>query len=300
MAGKMGPMARREEIEGYMGILPWLLGFFLFSAVPIVSSLVLSFTDWDILRTPNFVGLENWITMFKAEDFWISLKVTFVYSALALPLGMVLGVILSLLLNVRIPGSHYYRTLFYIPAVINGVAVSLLWLWLLNPQFGLINYLLGLIGIQGPNWLFSERWALKALVLMSLWGVGGSIPIYLAGLQNIPPHLYEAAEIDGAGRWYTFWRITLPLLTPTLLFQLIMGIIGSFQVFTQSYVMTSGGPNKATLFYLLYLYNEAFKGLRMGYGAALAWFLALVILFFTLLVFKSSPLWVYYESERRR
>lgn len=295
----MSKPARREAIEGYICILPWLLGFIVFVAGPIVASLIISFTRWDIVNPPSWIGPENYVKIFADDaDFRQSLKVTVTYAVFSLPLHLVLGLGLSLLLNLRLRGMNIYRTLFYIPAVLPGVAVTLLWVWIFNPEFGIINYLLSLLGIEGPRWFYSPRWALPGLIIMGLWGVGGGAVIYLAGLQNIPPHLYEAAEIDGANAWHRFWRITLPLLTPTIFFQLVMGLIGTFQVFTEAYIATNGGPLKSTLFYMLYIYNHAFRSLRMGYGSALAWILTIIILLVTLLVFRSSPYWVYYESER--
>jgi multiple sugar transport system permease protein len=296
----MSKQARREAFVGYVCILPWLLGFLVFVAGPIVASFVISFMNWDIVSPAKWIGLRNYIKIFTDdEDFIQALKVTITFAAASLPLQLVGGLAISLLLNMKLRGMDVYRTLFYIPAVLPGVAVTLLWIWIFNPEFGLINYMLSLVGIEGPRWFFSPRWALPGLILMGLWGVGGQAVIYLAGLQNIPPHLYEAAEVDGANRWYQFWRITIPLLTPTLFFQLVMNLIGSFQVFMTSYVATGGGPLKSTFFYMLYIYNTAFRSLRMGYGAALAWILAVVILLVTLVVFKSSPYWVYYEAERK-
>jgi len=292
--------ARREALVGYVCILPWVLGFLVFVAGPIVASFLISFMRWDIVTPPEWIGLANYKKIFTDDpDFVQSLKVTVTYSAVTLPLGLVLGLGLALLLNMKLKGMNIYRTLFYIPSVLPSVAVTMLWIWIFNPEFGLINYLLSLVGIQGPRWFYSPRWALPGLMLMSLWGVGGQAVIYLAGLQNIPPHLYEAAEVDGANRWQKFWKITIPLLTPTLFFQLIMNLIGSFQAFVQSYVATAGGPLKSTLFYMLYIYNTAFRSLRMGYGSALAWILAMIILVLTILVFKSSPYWVYYEAEQK-
>lgn len=298
---EMSKPARREAIEGYLCILPWLIGFITFVAGPIIASFLISFTRWDAVNPPQWVGLDNYIEIFTDDaDFRQALKVTVTYAAFSLPLQLVLGLGISLLLNMRLRGMNIYRTLFYIPAVMSGVAVTLLWVWIFNPQFGIINYLLSLIGIEGPRWLQSPKWALPALIIMSTWGVGGSAVIYLAGLQNIPPHLYEAAEIDGANAWQRFWRITLPMLTPTIFFQLVLGLIGTFQTFTESYVATGGGPRKSTLFYMLYLYTKAFRSLSMGYGSALAWILALIILIITVLIFKSSPMWVYYEAERKQ
>jgi len=203
-------------------------------------------------------------------------------------------------MNQKVRGILWFRTLYYLPSVISGVAVSLLWVWIFNPQFGVLNYLLGKVGITGPEWLYSEFWVLPAFVIMSLWTIGGGMIIFLAGLQGIPIELYEAAELDGANQIQKFFRITIPMISPIIFFNLVMGIIGSFQVFTQAYIMTSGGPHYASLFYVLYLYQQAFQYFRMGYASALAWILFLVILFFTLLVFKSSPLWVYYEGTLRK
>ena len=297
---RMSREARREALIGYLCISPWLLGFVFFVAGPIIASFIISFMRWNVVTPSQWIGLANYQKIFTDDaDFRQSLKVTVTYAAVTLPLGLVLGLAISLLLNMKLKGMNLYRTLFYIPAVLPGVAVVLLWIWIFNPEFGLINYLLSLVGIQGPRWFFSPKWALPGLMLMSLWGVGGQAVIYLAGLQNIPPHLYEAAEVDGANRWYRFWHITIPLLTPTLFFQLVMNLIGSFQVFVQSYVATAGGPLKSTLFYMLYIYNTAFGSLRMGYGSALAWILAVIILAITIVVFRSSPYWVYYEAEQK-
>jgi len=297
---RMSRPARREALEGYLCILPWLIGFVTFVAGPILASFLLSFTAWDIVSSPRWIGLRNYVQIFTDDgDFVQSLKVTLTYAVFALPLQLVLGLALSLLLNLRLYGMNLYRTLFYIPAVLPAVAVTLLWVWIFNPEFGIINYLLSLIGIEGPRWFYSPRWALPGLILLSLWGVGGGAVIYLAGLQNIPPHLYEAAAIDGATHWQRFWKITLPLLTPTLFFQLVLNLIATFQVFTQSYIATNGGPLDSTFFFMLYIYNKAFRSFQMGYGSALAWILTVIIFVVTLFVFRSSPYWVYYEAERR-
>ena len=297
---RMSRQAKQEALIGYVCILPWILGFIFFVAGPIIASFVISFMNWHIVVDPRWVGLRNYQKIFTDDkDFIQSLKVTITYAAATLPLSLVFGLGISLLLNMKIRGMNIYRTLFYIPVVLPGVAVTLLWVWIFNPEFGIINHLLSLIGIEGPRWFYSPRWALPGLILQSLWGVGGGAVIYLAGLQNIPPHLYEAAEVDGANKWHRFWKITIPLLTPTLFFQLVMNLIGSFQAFVSSFVATGGGPLKSTFFYMLYIYRTAFSSFRMGYGAALSWILAMVILVITVVVFKSSPLWVYYESEQR-
>ena len=202
-----------------------------------------------------------------------------------------------MLLNQKIIGRGIFRTIYYLPAVISGVAVCMLWMWIFNPNLGILNYVLSSFHIQGPKWLFSERWSKPALIIMSLWGMGGGMLIYLAGLQGIPTQLYESAEIDGAGRWIKFFKITLPMLSPTIFFVLVTGIIGSFQVFVATYVMTRGGPNNSTMMYVLYLYNLAFEQYRMGYACALAWIYFGIIMGFIILIFKSSPVWLYYEGE---
>jgi len=291
-------LARREAAEGLLGISPWLLGFLLFTAGPFVVSIVLSLTDWRIMIAPKFVGLQNYVQILTNDpNFWQSIRVTFTYVALALPLGLFAGLGLSLLLNQKVPGARAFGTLFYLPAVLSGVSVALMWMWLLNPDYGVVNTMLGLVGIQGPNWFWDPDWSLPSVVLMSLWRVGGSAIIYLAGLQNISPHLYEAAEIDGAGRLAKLRHITIPMLTPTIFFQLVMELIDAFQVFTVIYVITDGGPMRSTLFYMFYMFRTAFEDFDMGYASALAWIMGVIILGFTALVFKSSPLWVFYESD---
>ncbi len=298
---QMGPRTRKEALAGYLSISPWLIGFLLLTLGPILASVYFSFTQWTITRPPEWIGFDNYVRMFTRDPlFWQSLKVTSLFVLMSLPLKLVCGLGLSLLLNLKVRGMNVYRTIFYIPAVISGVAVSLMWLWLLHPDTGIINTLLDLIGIQGPGWFWDPRWALPSVALMSVWSVGGSAVIYLAGLQNIPPHLYEAAEIDGAGVWQRFWRITIPLLTPTLFFQLVVEMIGAFKTFTQAFVITKGGPLKATYFYLFYFYEEAFQNFNMGYASALALILMLVILVITIFLNYTSDRWVYYEGEEGR
>ncbi|MDB4867982.1 MAG: transporter permease [Cohnella sp.] len=290
---------RREERMGYLFILPWIIGFLAFAAFPIAASLLLSFTKWDIYKAPSWVGLSNFQRLFQDELFYKSMKVTLTYSAFSIPLSLVLGLGLSLLLNLKIKGIDFYRTLFYLPSVITGVAISMVWMWIFNDGYGLLNYLLSLIGIEGPHWFKDPNWVLPAYVIMSLWGVGGSAIMFLGGLQNIPGHLYEAAKIDGASVFQRFYKVTLPLLTPTLFFLLLMGIIGSFQVFTIAYIMNgrgAGGPDNAGLFYMLYLYQKAFKSFDMGYASAMAWVGGLISLVLALIVYRTQNKWVYYEA----
>ncbi len=290
--------ARREALDCYVFISPAIIGLFAFMLGPIAASAYFSFTEYDILGTPKWVGLDNYVKLLHDPLFWQSLKVTLVYAVVSVPLGLVVSLFLAVLLNQNLKGIFIFRTIYYLPSVISGVAVALLWRWIFNPDFGVMNWFLGKLGIEGPKWLYDENWALFAIIIMSLWGVGGSMLIYLAGLQSIPTEMYEAAEIDGANRRTQFLYITVPMLSPVIFFNLVMGIIGALQVFTEGYVMTSGGPNNSTLFSVLYLYRNAFDYLQMGYASALAWVLFIIIFFFTLLVFKSSPMWVYYEENR--
>lgn len=295
-------MRRRENIAGYLFISPWIIGFLAFGLFPFVASFLLSFCRWDIISPTEFVGFENYVKILvrggiESRLFRRSLVNTIYYSLLAVPLGIVGGITIALLLNKTGRVMRLFRTIYYLPAVTSGVAVALLWAWLLHSDFGLINSFLRKLGITGPAWLESQEWAIPALVIMSLWGVGGSMVIYLAGLQSIPKHLYEVADIDGASRFCKLVHVTLPMLSPTIFFTLILGIIGSFQVFVPAYVMTRGGPGNATLFYVLNLYFNAFEYFRMGYACALAWILFLIILVLTLIQIKFAKRWVYYAGE---
>ena len=294
-----GSLARRENREGWLFASPWIIGFVFFTAGPMIASAVMAFTKWDVVTPAKFVGFGNFSRFLDDESALHALRVTTQYAVVSVPLHIVLGVALALLLNAEISGLRVYRTIYYLPSVLSGVAVSLLWRWVFSRDFGLLNLGLSYLGIQGPGWLSDPEWALWALILMSCWGVGGSMVIYLAGLQGIPTELYEAAEVDGAGRVRRFFNITLPLLTPVIFFQLIMGIIRALQVFVQAYVMTEGGPADATLFYVLHLYRTAFLYFRMGYASLLAWILFIYVLILTLLVLRSSRAWVYYETEAK-
>lgn len=295
----MSRRTRREAIEFYIAVSPWLIGFIIFTVYPLAFSFYLSFHDWNLLEPWKYIGLLNYKNIFLEDQlFKQSLKVTAIYTGASVPLGIISALILASLLNrPTIKGLSIFRTIFYLPSVISGVAVAILWMWIFNPEFGIINYLLKILfKINGPAWLASEEWVLPALIIMSLWGIGGNMVIFLAGLQGVPQELYESAELDGASGWHKFRYITIPLITPVILFTLITGVIGSFQTFTQAYIMTNGGPNNASLFYILNLYNQAFRNMRMGYGCALAWILFLVILICSLLLLWSSSRWVYYEG----
>lgn len=299
MTSHTSPQARREAWEGYLFISPWLLGLLIFTLGPIIFSFYYSLTDFEVVRPPVFVGLENYDRLINDGLFWQSLKVTTIYVVAGTPLGLILSFALAMLMNQRVRLLGLWRTIFYVPTLVPVIASTMLWLWIFNPEFGLLNTLLRYVGIEGPLWLGHSRWALPSLILMSLWGVGGPMLIYLAGLQGIPTDLYEAAEVDGAGAWAKFIAVTLPMMTPVIFFNLIMNMIFAFQVFAQPFIMTQGGPRYATLFYVLYLYQNAFKFFRMGYAAALAWILFLVILILTALIIRSSALWVFYEGEVR-
>ena len=291
---------QREEIIAYVLISPWIIGFLAFWLGPMLISLGLSFTETDMF-TIKFVGLDNYIRLLSLNStkslLWTSLYNTAYFVFMSIPLTMIVGFCIAILLNQKIRGRVAYRVLYYLPAVIPGIAVSLLWLWLFHPDFGVINWLLSLFGIHGLRWLFDTETAKPALVIMSVWGAGANMLIFLAGLQGIPTELYEAATIDGASAWGRFRRITIPMVSPTLFFVLVTDMIWSFQVFTNAFVMTNGGPANSTLMYVLYLYNLAFRQYRMGFASALAWVFFLMIMAMTVLIFRSSGAWVYYETE---
>lgn len=289
---------RQQELMFYVLISPWIIGFLAFTLGPMIASAFISLTEWDLLLPPKWIGFQNYVTMFTGDPiFWQSLRVTIVYTIFSVGLNIIVAFLVATLLNQNVRGQQYYRTIYYLPFVISGVAVAWMWRIMYNPEFGVVNLLLSYFGIQGPRWLASTTWALPALILMSVWGFGGSMVIFLAGLQGVPDHLYEAAQIDGANAIAKFWHITLPMMTPAIFFVMTTGIIGAFQTFTQVYVMTQGGPGNATMVYALYLYFNAFKFFKMGYAAALAWVLFFVVLIVTILQFKLARRWVYYELE---
>jgi len=294
-------MTRKTRIDlrnGLLFISPWLLGLIVFTVYPVVASVYFSFTDYSVLKSPRWVGLDNYVQLFTKDTlFPKSVANTLYYAAFALPLGMIGSILLALLLNKKLFGMAVYRTIFYLPNILPAIAMSVLWLWLLNPTYGLFNTILQGLGLPGIAWLTSPTWSKPSLVFMSLWGIGGSMVIYLAGLQDIPQHLYEAAELDGAGAFQKTRHVTLPMLTPTIFFNLVMGLIGVFNYFTQAFIMTNGGPLDSTLFYMLYLYRNAFQYFKMGYASAMAWLLFMFVVVLTLLVFKSSGRWVYYGGS---
>lgn len=290
----------KSDWAGYLYIMPWLLGLLLFTIGPMLFSLLLAFSKWDIItgvQSIEWVGLDNFKAIFHDELFYQSLKVTFIFALVSVPLYQIVSLLIAVLLNMRSRSMNVFRLIYFMPSVIPAVAVSMMWVMIFNPEYGILNKALGWFGIQGPAWLQDPSYALGALIVMGIWGVGNTIIIYLSGLQSVPEDMHEAAELDGAGRIRRFFSITLPMISPTVFFNLIMGIIGGFQYFTQAFVMTNGGPLNSTLFYNLYLYNKAFQDYEMGYASALSWILFVIILVFTLIVIRSSSMWVYYQGD---
>jgi len=296
-AKRRGGRERKNIVTGLLFISPWLLGFLIFTLYPVLASFYLSFTEYRVLAPPHWVGLANYQELIADTDFfWPSLANT-AFLLLEVPISLALGVGLAMLLNRKLKGMAIYRTIIYLPSIVPAVASSMLWLWVLNPENGLMNAGLRALHLPGPPWLSSPLWSKPAMILMDLWGVGGGMVIYLAALQGVPAQLYEAAALDGANAWHRLRYITLPSISPVIFFNLIMGVIGTFQYFTQTFVMTKGGPDNSTLFYALYLYQNAFEYFRMGTACAMAWILFFITLIPTVIVFKSSARWVYYEGE---
>jgi multiple sugar transport system permease protein len=291
--------ARREALEGYICLAPWALGFLIWIAGPMVYSLYLSLTDSDVLSPPKFIGLGNYERAFFVDDlFWSSLSRTFYYALLVVPAGVVGSLLAAMLLNQKLRATSVYRTLYFLPHLTPSVAAALLWVWVLQPEFGLVNYSLELIGIQGPAWFGSKEWAIPALAMIALWnGIGGNrMMIFLAGLQGVPQELVDAAEVDGANGWQRFRHVTLPMISPTIFFNLILGIIGALQVFTTALIATRGGPANATWFYALHIYTNAFQYFSMGYASALAWIFFVIVFVFTAFQMRVSSRWVYYAG----
>jgi multiple sugar transport system permease protein len=290
---------RREAIAGYLFAAPWLIGLLGLTAIPALASIYLSFTEYQLVKPPTFVGLDNYAQLFAGDPRFLKAILNTVFMvALGVPAQMVVGLAVALLLNQRVRGLAIYRTIFFLPSQVTGVALALMWGWILNPQFGVVAQTFELMGVQAPLWLVDPNWVKPAFILMGLWSIGTSMIIWLAGLQGIPDTFYEAAQIDGAGPLRRFWSITLPLLTPTTFFVLITSIIGTFQIFAQAFVLTRGGPNDASLFYALYIYEQAYKFFQMGYAAALAWVLFAIVLVLTLLNLRLARTWVYYEAVK--
>ncbi len=300
----MSQSQRREAITGLFFISPWIIGFLVFYAGPAIVSFFLSFTKWNIVGSPVWIGLDNYVEIFTGDkNFWNSVKVTLRYALLYIPLMTTLSILTALALNSKVKGVGVFRTLFYLPSIAPAIAASLVFMWILQPKYGLLNILLSYVGIEGPNWFKNPQYALWGIVMIAMWRLGASAIIYLAGLQNIPVQLYDAADVDGANGWQKFWNVTLPMLTPILFFQIIVELIGVFQTFTPAYVVSQSqgysGPMKELYFYMLYVYNKGWMNMQMGYAAALSWILTIFILVITVLVFRSSPYWVHYEAEKK-
>jgi multiple sugar transport system permease protein len=291
--------ARTEELLAYLFIAPWAIGFIIFTLGAMVFSLGLSTFDTDLLSSSQFIGLKNYTNLAQDPLFTKALSVTLFYTVLVVPCGTLLALVIALMLNQKVKGLGFWRTVYYLPAVVTGVAVALLWGWVLSPEAGLLNQALAIFHIPGPRWFASEQWAVPGLVLISIWGTGTNMLLYLAGFQSIPTEIQEAARIDGASAWRVFTNVTLPLLTPTIFFNVVINIIGSFQVFNNAYILTNGGPNNATQTMVLFIFKQGFMLFHFGYASAIAWVLFAIILIFTLLIIRSSSLWVYYEGGLR-
>lgn len=286
----------RRYLTGYMFISPGILGFVIFTAYPMVFSAVVSFTKYNLLSPPSFVGLANYERMISDKLFYTALYNTAYYTFIGVPIQIFLALMLALVLNQKLRGINIFRTLFYLPTVTPAVASVILFMYMYNPDYGFFNYVINLFDGPAINWLGDPSWVKPAFIIMSLWGVGGQMVIFLAGLQSVPLTLQEAASIDGAGVMRRFWHVTIPMITPVIFFNLVLGIIGSFQVFTVAFIATGGGPINATLFYVLWLYQHAFEFLRMGYASTLGWVLLLIVMFFTAINFIVGKRWVYYEG----
>ena len=297
-----GPMRRREARAGLLFVLPWLLGLLIFNAYPVLASVYYSFTDYSVTQAPNFVGLDNYKTMFLSDpSIYKAVGNSLYYALLSVPLGLLLSLGLAVLLNTRSVGIGVYRTLFYLPSLVPPVASTIIFLILFQSRNGLVNVLLGSVGLPNPAWFQDPHWAKPGLILLSLWGVGASTIIFLAGLQEVPTSLLDAAAIDGADAWQKFRHVSLPLLTPVILFNLVMGVIYSFQVFAQALVV--GGPNgdpvESTLMFMVLIYNNAFRYFKMGYASAQAVVLFAVVLVVTLVIFRTARVWVFSETDER-
>jgi multiple sugar transport system permease protein len=297
---KLGRQARREEVAFYLFILPWILGFLFFDAGPIVASFAVSLTDWKILGDPHWIGFANYERMLDDATFFEAVRNSLYYGIGSVTLGIITSFLLAMLLNQSVRGVALFRTIFYLPALVSGIAIAILWTNILHPDYGLINATLAKVGIDGPGWLKSPEWAMPGLILVAVWSVGGSVVIFLAGLQSVPVHLYEAAALDGAGPLSKFWNVTVPMMSPVIFYNIIVGFIVSLQSFVLILIMTDGRPANATLVVGLYIYRTAFKFLDLGYASAMAWVLLLVIMVITLIQFVAAKFWVYYEGEPSR
>ena len=303
MIGKPAPtrkshLTRSEGRAALLFMLPWIIGFSVFLLYPLLASLYYSFCDYSVLRPPVWIGGANYGGLMRDEVFWIGLKNTAVYASLSLPFGTLVALSLALLLNAKVRGMSIYRTLFFLPSLVPTIPLAVLWLWVFNGEHGILNEVLRTLGLPAPNWLGDPTWSKPALVLLAVWGAGNAMVIYLAGLQDVPQELYEAAELDGAGWWAKTRAVTLPMLSPILLFNLVLGIIGTLQVFAEPYVMFPGGsPARSTYFYTMYLFDNAFLYHKMGYACAMGWIMFLIILALTWVALRLSERHVYYRGS---
>lgn len=289
---------KQQVIFGILFMMPWFIGFLIFGLYPMIMSIYYSLCRYDVLRIPQFIGLGNYEKLiFEDPYFWTSISNTLIYTVLRVPLCIIGSLLLAVLVNNAVRGMKFFRTVYFIPSIVTGVVLSVVWLWMFNPQFGLINSFLAYLGIPGPLWLLDPDWSKPSMVLMSVWSIGGGrMLVFLAALQGIPKHLYEAADIDGGGWWAKFRNVTIPMLSPVIFLWSVLEIIFSLQVFVEAYIMTQGGPLNSTMFYNLYLYNKAFNDFEMGYASALAWLLLVISLIITLIQFKLSKKWVHYAE----
>ncbi|MBX3012588.1 MAG: sugar ABC transporter permease [Caldilineaceae bacterium] len=299
---RWSPARRREALEGILYLSPWIIGFLVFVVGPLLASMYLSFTKYNVLRPPQFIGLNNYIYAFTKDELFLpSIWRTFYFALLSVPPAMIGSLLIAMLLNQKLVGTALWRTFYFLPTLTPIIAAALLWRWMLNPDVGLVNFLLAKVGIQGPGWLASTTWSIPALALIGLWlSVGGSrMIIFLAGLQDVPAELLEAAEIDGAGRWAKFRHVTLPLITPTIFFNLVLGIIFALRTFDIAFISTAGGPARSTWFISLHIYQNAFVSFDMGYASALSWVFFIILFVLTYLQFSFSGRWVFYAGERK-
>jgi multiple sugar transport system permease protein len=294
---RSSPLARREARRFHLFASPWLIGFVFFTGGPIVASIVISFTSWELLSSPEWIGLDNYRQLLTDPDFFLALRNTVYFGAGSALFGVVFNFVLALMLNLKVRGQAVFRTIIYLPSVLTGIATALLWVHVLHPDYGLINHVLSYVGIQGPGWLIDENWAIPGLIIMSVWSAGNAMIIFLAGLQGVPISLHEAAQLDGAGWWSRFWHVTVPMMSPIIFFNLIVGFIGSLQAFTLVLFMTDGGPANATLVLGLYVYRYAFQYFEMGYASTIAWALFFLIITFTAAQFWLAKRWVHYEFK---
>ena len=303
MIGQAAPPRRRirwrRHFLGYAFISPWIVGFVIFIAGPMAASVYLSLTDYDLLSAPRYAGFDNFERLARDPSVPKALFNTAYYTFISVPAKLAVALLMAVVLNMKLRFVTFFRVAYYLPTVVPAVSAVIMWMWIFNPDFGPVNLTLRLFGIPTPGWFWDENWSKPAIIIMQLWNVGTQMVVFLAGLQTVPEVMHEAASIDGAGRLRRFWHVTLPMLTPVVFFNAVVGIIGSWQVFTPAFIATEGGPRESTLFLVLHLYRHAFQNFRMGYASTLAWTLFLIVLIFTIIQFAMARRWVYYEAEAR-